>query len=157
MLLLGMTYILNRPCIYCSLLLIILFASSCHWSNRCFVDFSSINNSSTPHDASPMSWLVPRLYTASTSSHSAPTSTDPSVPTGDMSAFMSEIVNTTIVGLAGVVKDSAAGVLDEFRQRVAAANTSSVPGEVGVGTQWLRNLLGRSEWTLPCVNIKIVL
>src|ERR1700709_2546765 len=37
-LLLVLTYILNRPCIYCSLLLVILFASSCHWSNRCFFD-----------------------------------------------------------------------------------------------------------------------
>ncbi|RVX66262.1 hypothetical protein B0A52_10189 [Exophiala mesophila] len=88
-----------------------------------------------------MSWLVPRLYTASVSSQSAPANADPSVPAGDMSAFMSEIVNTTIVGLAGAVKDSAVVVLDEVRQRVAGSNTSSIPGEFGVGTQWLRNLL----------------
>src|ERR1700712_5882836 len=35
------TYFLNRPCVYCSFLLLILFASSCHWSDHCFFDFSS--------------------------------------------------------------------------------------------------------------------
>jgi len=35
------TYFLNRPCIYCSLLLLILFASSCQWADQCFFDFGS--------------------------------------------------------------------------------------------------------------------
>src|SRR5947207_54156 len=35
------TYFLNRPCVYCSVLLVILFLSSCHWSDRCFFDFGS--------------------------------------------------------------------------------------------------------------------
>ncbi|QUC21860.1 uncharacterized protein UV8b_06101 [Ustilaginoidea virens] len=35
------TYFLNRPCVYCSLLLLILFLTSCNWSDRCFFDFSS--------------------------------------------------------------------------------------------------------------------
>ncbi|KAL2263306.1 hypothetical protein VTK26DRAFT_7359 [Humicola hyalothermophila] len=35
------TYFLNRPCIYCSFLLLILFLTSCNWSDRCFFDFGS--------------------------------------------------------------------------------------------------------------------
>src|ERR1044071_6831547 len=35
------TYFLNRPCLYCSFLLIILFLTSCNWSERCFFDFGS--------------------------------------------------------------------------------------------------------------------
>lgn len=35
------SYFLNRPCVYCSILLLILFITSCNWSDRCFFDFSS--------------------------------------------------------------------------------------------------------------------
>lgn len=35
------TYFLNRPCVYCSVLLLILFVTSCNWSDRCFFDFRS--------------------------------------------------------------------------------------------------------------------
>ena len=35
------TYFLNRPCVYCSFLLLILFLTSCNWSDRCFFDFGS--------------------------------------------------------------------------------------------------------------------
>ncbi|KAG5937109.1 hypothetical protein E4U53_000076 [Claviceps sorghi] len=35
------TYFLNRPCVYCSILLLILFFTSCNWSDRCFFDIHS--------------------------------------------------------------------------------------------------------------------
>ncbi|TLS29044.1 hypothetical protein PpBr36_00889 [Pyricularia pennisetigena] len=35
------TYFLNRPCFYCSFLLLILFLTSCNWSDRCFFDLSA--------------------------------------------------------------------------------------------------------------------
>ncbi|SPO03507.1 uncharacterized protein DNG_06190 [Cephalotrichum gorgonifer] len=35
------TFFLSRPCVYCSFLLIILFLTSCYWSDRCFFDLSS--------------------------------------------------------------------------------------------------------------------
>lgn len=41
------TYFLNRPCVYCSVLLLILFLTSCNWSDRCFFDLSS-------------NWFLPR-------------------------------------------------------------------------------------------------
>ncbi|KAG7420969.1 Uncharacterized protein Forpe1208_v001728 [Fusarium oxysporum f. sp. rapae] len=41
------TYFLNRPCVYCSILLLILFLTSCNWSDRCFFDLGS-------------NWFLPR-------------------------------------------------------------------------------------------------
>ncbi|KAG5991774.1 hypothetical protein E4U43_003937 [Claviceps pusilla] len=41
------TYFLNRPCVYCSILLLILFFTSCNWSDRCFFDIHS-------------NWFLPR-------------------------------------------------------------------------------------------------
>ncbi|PFH62132.1 hypothetical protein XA68_14971 [Ophiocordyceps unilateralis] len=41
------TYFLNRPCVYCSILLLILFLTSCNWSDHCFFDFRS-------------NWFLPR-------------------------------------------------------------------------------------------------
>ncbi|KAG6206767.1 hypothetical protein E4U35_001438 [Claviceps purpurea] len=41
------TYFLNRPCVYCSILLLILFFTSCNWSDRCFLDVRS-------------NWFLPR-------------------------------------------------------------------------------------------------
>ncbi|KAG6009464.1 hypothetical protein E4U21_002379 [Claviceps maximensis] len=44
------TYFLNRPCVYCSILLLILFFTSCNWSDRCFFDVHS-------------NWFLPRPST----------------------------------------------------------------------------------------------
>ncbi|QPH19688.1 hypothetical protein C2857_004980 [Epichloe festucae Fl1] len=45
------TYFLNRPCVYCSILLLVLFFTSCNWSDRCFFDFRS-------------NWFLPRPSTS---------------------------------------------------------------------------------------------
>lgn len=50
------TYFLHRPCVYCSVLLVILFFTSCNWSDQCFFDASAnwffprtaISHSNTP-------------------------------------------------------------------------------------------------------------
>ncbi|KAF8544524.1 hypothetical protein BDD12DRAFT_723377 [Trichophaea hybrida] len=47
------TYLFHRPCVYCSLIMLTLFSSSCYWSERCFLD------SNNGH------WFEPRLYTGS--------------------------------------------------------------------------------------------
>ncbi|KAF8242260.1 hypothetical protein K440DRAFT_565747 [Wilcoxina mikolae CBS 423.85] len=49
------TYLFHRPCVYCSLIMLTLFSSSCYWSDRCFLD------SNNGH------WFEPRLYTGSAS------------------------------------------------------------------------------------------
>lgn len=51
------TYFLNRPCVYCSFLLIILFLTSCNWSDRCFFDFNS-----NWFEARPPVPATPELY-----------------------------------------------------------------------------------------------
>ncbi|TGZ77766.1 hypothetical protein EX30DRAFT_343838 [Ascodesmis nigricans] len=32
------TYLFHRPCVYCSVIMLTLFSSSCYWSDRCFLD-----------------------------------------------------------------------------------------------------------------------
>ncbi|KAE8134028.1 bladder cancer-related protein BC10-domain-containing protein [Aspergillus pseudotamarii] len=130
-----LTYILHRPCIYCSALLLILFISSCHWSDRCFFDLRG-------------DWFAPRY------------SSDPSaslvVPNETVAGYILETVNTTTKTLAGVV-------VDEAQRRLALNGSSAAAGMgglgqeewTGVGLEWLRSLLGRREWTIPCVDVKV--
>ncbi|KAK9437373.1 Bladder cancer-related BC10-like protein [Metarhizium brunneum] len=71
------TYFLNRPCVYCSILLLILFLTSCNWSDRCFFDFQS-------------NWFLPRPSTA-----------DPS-----FNATVVQMANSTARALAGAAADA---------------------------------------------------
>ncbi|KHN95512.1 Bladder cancer-related BC10-like protein [Metarhizium album ARSEF 1941] len=71
------TYFLNRPCVYCSILLLILFLTSCNWSDRCFFDFRS-------------NWFLPR-----------PSTVDPS-----LTATVAEMANSTAKTLAGAAADA---------------------------------------------------
>jgi len=133
-----LTYFLNRPCIYCSLLLVILFASSCHWSGRCFVDFSH-----SPADEGGLrscaGWFWPRIY-----------SQGPDRANATMADFVSEITNSTIAALANAAID---GTKRKFVTSTSGERV--MPYSAGIGIQWLRRLLGRHEWTLPCVGINI--
>ena len=75
------TYFLNRPCVYCSFLLLILFLTSCNWSDRCFFDFSS-------------NWFQPR---------------PPATAKGDdFNAAAVEVLNTTASALAGAAAEELA-------------------------------------------------
>ena len=143
-LLIVLTYILNRPCIYCSFLLVILLASSCHWSNRCFIDFSQHGEETS----SIAAWFIPRLYTSASSEQANSTS--------DMGGFLAEVANSTVAGMSRALKDSASGMLEEARHKLTSTTPSPVT-DAGVGTHWLKYLIGRSEWTLPCVGVKVVL
>ncbi|EXJ91462.1 hypothetical protein A1O3_00010 [Capronia epimyces CBS 606.96] len=150
-LLLVLTYVLNRPCIYCSFLLIILFASSCHWSNRCFVDLSQHGEETT----SIASWFIPRLYTASDNIGIERQANG----TSEVADFLVDVTRSTVYGIAHALKDSTTSLINNARQSVPP--TSALPpspgGEAGIGAHWLRYLLGRTEWTLPCVGVKVVL
>lgn len=151
-LLLTLTYVLNRPCVYCSGLLVILFASSCHWSNRCFIDISQHGEETS----SIASWFIPRLYTTAGSMEVA----SPKNDTSGMGGFLVDVTRSTVSGIAHAVKDSASEFMDEARQRITAGTTQPsqmATADAGIGTHWLRHLFGRSEWTLPCVGVKVVL
>uniref|UniRef100_L2GJR5 Uncharacterized protein n=1 Tax=Colletotrichum fructicola (strain Nara gc5) TaxID=1213859 RepID=L2GJR5_COLFN len=93
------TYFLNRPCVYCSFLLLILFLTSCNWSDRCFFDFSS-------------NWFQPRPPT------SLSTSPIPDIdPNASFNATVVEVINSTASALAGAAAEELA------RQRPAWASS----------------------------------
>jgi hypothetical protein len=85
------TYFLNRPCVYCSVLLLILFVTSCYWSDQCFFDFSS-------------NWFAPRPSTPYYPTNSS--IAEPIVETFNATAV--EMFNTTAGALAGAAADELA-------------------------------------------------
>jgi hypothetical protein len=162
--LLLLTYALNRPCIYCSFLLVILFGSSCAWQ-KCFWSVSPSlcddgsatgwngTNSSLTGNATwngtglsageagsgmgEMDWIlyfIPRIYTTA-------------VEAVDNTTLAANVLLSTLPNLTP-------------SQQAFAALQNKIPWSSlgqGVGATWLRNLVGRSEWTLPCVGVKVVL
>jgi len=129
------TYFLNRPCVYCSILLLILFASSCHWSDHCFFDFSS-------------NWFETRHHSSSLPLSPIPDN-NISNQTMDQVAVFAGALNNTAAALAGAA-------MEEAKRRLA--NGVVVPGRAewtGIGVEWLRSLLGRREWRVPCVDITV--
>ncbi|KAJ5482376.1 hypothetical protein N7475_001188 [Penicillium sp. IBT 31633x] len=130
----ALTYIIHRPCIYCSALLLILFVSSCHWSDRCIFDLRS-------------NWFAPR-YSSESGEHGAiPGNTTSTISSADLTEIVFETVNSTAKALAGAAMES-------VQQRLAPLD--SRPDEwTGIGLEWMRSLLGGREWTLPCVDVKV--
>lgn len=133
---------ITRPCLYCSLLLIILFAS--FWGGALMPENASLFND--------QAWLlfVPRLYTIPA------TSTNETV-----ASFAIDLANSTVSTLGSAAVSSAvesgADILSKLTSMTGSSAMSTSMGAGGVGTGWLKTLLGRSEWTLPCVNVKVVL
>jgi hypothetical protein len=123
------TYFLNRPCVYCSFLLLILFASSCHWSDHCFFDFSS-------------NWFKPRQHSSSILPEIANSSAMTDQTLEQLSIYLG-VFNNTAVALVGPA-------LEEAKRRLAMRTEWT-----GIGVEWLRSLLGRREWRLPCVDVYI--
>lgn len=68
-----------------------------------------------------------------------------------LAGYVFETVNTTTKVLAGAA-------VEEVQRRFAHNGTApeSMPEEwTGIGLEWLRSLLGRREWTIPCVDVKV--
>ncbi len=87
------TYFLNRPCVYCSFLLLILFLTSCNWSDRCFFDFSS-------------NWFQPRPL--------APNATTELQGLNATAAVAVEMLSATATAFASVAAEQAARVRAEW-------------------------------------------
>ncbi|KAH7021076.1 bladder cancer-related protein BC10-domain-containing protein [Microdochium trichocladiopsis] len=123
------TYFLNRPCVYCSVLLAILFVTSCYWSDRCFFDFSS-------------NWFAPRSPSSpvgcSTNATCSTSLSDDVVDSFNATAL--EMMSTTASALAGAAADELAKKKAEW---------------TGLGIEWLRSLLGRREWRIECMDLDI--
>ncbi|KOS23300.1 Uncharacterized protein ESCO_003401 [Escovopsis weberi] len=118
------SYFLNRPCVYCSVLLLILFLTSCNWSDRCFFDFSS-------------NWFLSR-----------PGALSPSLPTHPAAADDASAFNATLTGMLNATARTLVGAAAE--EMVAMR-----PEWTGLGVEWLRNLLGKREWRVDCMDIYI--
>ncbi|EEA23052.1 hypothetical protein TMatcc_001916 [Talaromyces marneffei ATCC 18224] len=148
-----LTYILHRPCIYCSALLLILFTSSCQWSDRCFFDLRG-------------DWFAPRFsppsYTISSNGSMVGGNATMSTAFDGVVGFGNEsfasFINSTATAVAGAA-------MEEIKRRTSvmlADGTAAVAGRgqeewTGIGLEWLRSLLGRREWTIPCIDVKVQL
>ncbi|KAL2808188.1 hypothetical protein BJX63DRAFT_42544 [Aspergillus granulosus] len=153
-----LTYLLHRPCIYCSALLVILFASTCTWSDRCFFNLRA-------------DWFAPRYtpYAAeasganssclANSNHLNNASSILTPESESLAGYVFEAMNNTAKALAGAVVDETQRRLfpgsDSSCPSGSPAGTTAVDELTGFGLGWLRSLVGRREWTLPCVDVKI--
>ncbi|KAJ6439378.1 hypothetical protein O9K51_07263 [Purpureocillium lavendulum] len=145
------TYFLNRPCVYCSILLLILFLTSCNWSDRCFFDFRSdwflprsASSSNSPSSSSSSAGSASCSAGTTTAAFTAATNLSSSATTADadaaFNATLVDMVNSTARALAGAAVDEIAAKRAEW---------------TGLGMEWLRSLLGRREWRIECMDIYI--
>lgn len=134
--LLGMTYMLNRPCLYCSLLLIILFATSCHWSTTCLIDFSYVPVSQG--GSGYATWFLPRRETMDEKHYSSTNET--------LSYIASALANTTMTGLfetAAKIKGKSGWI-------------GASPGYITATVSTIKELF-RREWLIPCIRTRLAL
>ncbi|CAK7216038.1 hypothetical protein SCUCBS95973_002669 [Sporothrix curviconia] len=149
------TYFLNRPCVYCSFLLLILFLTSCNWSDRCFFDFGNnwFEPRSVPVVATGGADMAGGCTSCKHGGHASPSSSSSSlaVPPSngtvplvdelqDTVTMAAQLLNSTVSTVAG----SAFRQLSETKQEWT-----------GIGMEWLRSLLGRREWRIDCLDVNI--
>ena len=137
------TYFLNRPCVYCSFLLLILFLTSCNWSDRCFFDFSSNWFQPRPTTGSSAAPPISTSWLASTAGGEGTNATIPA--SGEdlnttISLVLADMVNTTAGAFVGAVAEQAARTRTEW---------------TGLGMEWLRSLLGKREWRIDCLDVYV--
>ncbi|EGS24059.1 uncharacterized protein CTHT_0007710 [Thermochaetoides thermophila DSM 1495] len=125
------TYFLNRPCFYCSCLLLVLFLTSCNWSERCLFDFGS-------------NWFEPRF----TNSFIYLPGTEGTA--GNMTAI-DDVNATNIEVLAEMLNTTTKAFAMAASEQIARAKVEWT----GLGLEWLRSLLGRREWRIDCLDLYI--
>jgi hypothetical protein len=77
-----------------------------------------------------------------------------------LAGYVFEAVNNTAKALAGAVVDEThrrffPGASESSCPSGSSAGTTAADELTGFGLEWLRSLVGRREWTLPCVDVKI--
>ncbi|KPI36691.1 uncharacterized protein AB675_10087 [Cyphellophora attinorum] len=77
--------------------------------------------------------------------------------TEGMGEFLMNFANGTLSTIAESVVASGSSMLSATATHAPTFSLPNPSGAGAVGTQWLRTLFGRGEWTLPCVNIKVVI
>ncbi|KAF3766473.1 hypothetical protein M406DRAFT_356352 [Cryphonectria parasitica EP155] len=133
------TYFLNRPCVYCSFLLLILFMTSCNWSDRCFFDFSS-------------NWFQPRpgLSYFTSGNGAAATAENASSVLGSLQD-LTATANATALVAKDLINTTANALVGTAAEQAAQARTEWT----GIGMEWLRSLLGKREWRVDCLDLYI--
>ncbi|KAI1431537.1 bladder cancer-related protein BC10-domain-containing protein [Xylaria sp. CBS 124048] len=134
------TYFLNRPCVYCSILLLILFVTSCYWSDRCFFEFGSNWFAPRITSATFETWIDSHYAVNATTSAAAATAPVDPVAHSVFNGTVVETLNTTTSALAGIAAEELARKRNEW---------------TGLGMEWLRSLLGRREWRIECMDLNI--
>ena len=119
------TYVLNRPCVYCSLLLAILVLS--------LFDFNS-------------SWFEPRYSHPSTLFATSNTSTS-SLSTPTLLPMPTVLADAMDV-LTAVVNGTVASVVGALREKGMDASSGSALGE------WMKGVM-RKEWRISCFDVAI--
>lgn len=82
-------------------------------------------------------------------------------------SFIQESINSTVAVVAGAAledikrKTVAAAAAVAGRSSLSASGAGVGVGVAqewtGIGLGWLRSLLGRREWTIPCLDVKVQL
>ncbi|KAF4303842.1 Bladder cancer-related BC10-like protein [Botryosphaeria dothidea] len=124
------TYFLNRPCVYCSLLLAILVIA--------LFDFNT-------------SWFEPnsRYHPESSSSSLNDTYVPPS-----NSSLVADIAVETISLLASTVNNTAGALvsaaMDGIKRKRGAPEAAA---NINTSTEWGKGLFARKEWKVPCMDV----
>jgi len=134
--LLGVTYMLNRPCLYCSLLLIILYATSCHWSKTCLIDFKYVPTSEG--GSGYATWFLPRIDTIHERQHN--------------------LANESLSYVATALADTTIAALTEAAAKVRGSDlfVNASPGYVVSTFTTIKDLF-RREWIIPCIGTRLAL
>jgi hypothetical protein len=115
-------------------LLLILFLTSCNWSDRCFFDFSSNwfePRSPVVHNDTALNGTAGAMYDA-----------------GFAGPLLGDF-NATVMAMAG---STAKGMARAALNEVSALGR---PEWTGLGLEWLRELLGKREWRIDCMDMYI--
>jgi hypothetical protein len=145
---------------------LILFTSSCQWSDRCFFDvrgdwfsprFSSgiISSSSSVQNISSPATPMTNNYSSIDFNNNINYNND------SFATFIKETINSTATALAGAA-------IEEAKRRVSSVLANGTAADyivrqqqqqggewTGIGLEWVRSLLGRREWTIPCIDVKV--
>lgn len=78
-------------------------------------------------------------------------------------SFIQESINSTVAAVAAAAledikrKTVAAAATVAGRSSLSATGVGVAQEWTGIGLEWLRSLLGRREWTIPCLDVKVQL
>jgi hypothetical protein len=111
-------YYLNRPCVYCSLLLTVLVISVYDFHNN---------------------WFEPQPD----SSSAAHTGNSTTTALGDNIAVASSVIQSAAASIAHSVADG-------FSKKTGL----DLQPQISVA-EWLKEMLGKKEWRIPCIDVAV--